>query len=179
MLRDFLEEDFNDEFELGESSIDCAIRLIQKYKAHAELANKRYDEVRAELEQYKLYYAVISERLSDARLELNEATKLNALLLKQEEAKTMGELNRERGKIYINGEHVGFVSGDLKLVPEDDTCDCCECEPTVNEDELIGYIMRTVADEQEYCNLTYKDVRAILDAELDYLIEQGIASEKE
>ena len=48
--------------------------------------------------------------------------------------------------------------------------------PTINEDELVGYIMRTVADEGVF--ISYESLRAILDAELDYLIEQGIAEEE-
>jgi len=44
-------------------------------------------------------------------------------------------------------------------------------EPTINEDELVGYIMRKTEEHR----LDYEEVRAVLDAELDYLKEQGIA----
>jgi len=49
----------------------------------------------------------------------------------------------------------------------------------VNEDELVGYIMRKVAsDEKDWFNLTYKEVRAVLDAELGFYIEKGIVHEE-
>jgi len=44
-------------------------------------------------------------------------------------------------------------------------------EPIINEDELIGYVMRKTEEHR----LDYEVVRAVLDAELDYLKEQGIA----
>jgi|SRR5699024_1050466 len=45
-------------------------------------------------------------------------------------------------------------------------------EPSVeyNEDELVGYIMRKTSS----INLTYEEVRAVLDAELDFLATKGI-----
>lgn len=45
-----------------------------------------------------------------------------------------------------------------------------ECE-FVNEDELVGYIMRKTVDDH---NLCYEEVRAVLDAEIEYLKEKGI-----
>lgn len=51
--------------------------------------------------------------------------------------------------------------------------------PEVNEDELVGYIMRTVAEQEDYHNLTYNEVRSVLDAELAFLIEKGIAKVEE
>lgn len=47
-------------------------------------------------------------------------------------------------------------------------------EKTINEDELVGYIMRKTEEHTLY----YEDVRAVLDAELDYLKEQGIAQKE-
>ncbi len=47
-------------------------------------------------------------------------------------------------------------------------------EPTINEDELIGYIMRTVNKEKDM-NLMYEEVRNILDAHINFLIEKGVA----
>lgn len=46
---------------------------------------------------------------------------------------------------------------------------------TINEDELVGYIMRKTADK----SLCYGEVRAVLDAELDFLESKGIAGESE
>ena len=48
-------------------------------------------------------------------------------------------------------------------------------EKTINEDELVGYIMRKVNDEKDL-NLMYEEVRYVLDAHVEYLIEKGIAS---
>ena len=42
----------------------------------------------------------------------------------------------------------------------------------INEDELIGYILRKTS--RDHC-LTYEEVRNVLDVELEYLIEKGIA----
>lgn len=42
-------------------------------------------------------------------------------------------------------------------------------EPEVNEDELMGYIMRKTSDR----SLTFEDVEAVLAAEEDYLKEKG------
>ena len=50
--------------------------------------------------------------------------------------------------------------------------------PEVNEDELVGYVLRAVAEQKDYHNLTYNEVRAVLDAELDFFIEKGIAHEE-
>ena len=47
-------------------------------------------------------------------------------------------------------------------------------EPIINEDELIGYIMRKTGDSH---SLYYDDVRAVLDAEMDFLKEKGIAED--
>lgn len=47
-------------------------------------------------------------------------------------------------------------------------------EISVNEDELIGYIMRKTGRDH---TLYYEDVRAVLDAELDFLREKGIVKE--
>jgi len=40
---------------------------------------------------------------------------------------------------------------------------------------LVGYIMRKTSDK----SLCYEDVRAVLDAELDFLESKGIAEQKE
>lgn len=45
-------------------------------------------------------------------------------------------------------------------------------EKLVNEDEMIGYILRSISNEHL---LDYEEVRAVLDAELDYLTYKGIA----
>ena len=37
------------------------------------------------------------------------------------------------------------------------------CDYEVNEDELVGYIMRKTGDDH---NLCYEEVRAVLDAEI-------------
>jgi hypothetical protein len=42
-------------------------------------------------------------------------------------------------------------------------------EPIINEDEMIGFILRKVG------GLQYDDVRAVLDAEIEFLQEKGIA----
>jgi|GEM_PF-6589219 len=47
-------------------------------------------------------------------------------------------------------------------------------ELEVNEDELVGYIVRR-AREKLNKDLLYSDVRVVLDLELEYLQEQGIA----
>ena len=44
--------------------------------------------------------------------------------------------------------------------------------PEINEDELIGYIMRKTGEEH---TLYYEDVRAVLDAEMEFLKEKGLA----
>jgi len=44
--------------------------------------------------------------------------------------------------------------------------------PEVNEDEMIGYILREVSDDH---SLYYGEVLAVLDAELKFLREKGIA----
>lgn len=49
-------------------------------------------------------------------------------------------------------------------------------EPTINEDELVGYIMRKVNEDKDL-NLMYEDVRYVLDAHIDYMIEKSIAEE--
>lgn len=46
--------------------------------------------------------------------------------------------------------------------------------PIINEDELVGYIMRKV-NEDKNLNLMYEEVRCVLDAHMDFLIEKGIA----
>ena len=50
--------------------------------------------------------------------------------------------------------------------------------PEVNEDELVGYIMRAVAEQEDYHNLTYNEVKSVLDAELAFLIGKGIVHEE-
>lgn len=50
--------------------------------------------------------------------------------------------------------------------------DCNNEKPTINEDELVGYIMRKTGDDH---NLCYEEVRAVLDAEIEFLKEKGIA----
>lgn len=45
-------------------------------------------------------------------------------------------------------------------------------EKTINEDELVGYIMRKTGDDH---SLYYEDVKAVLDAEIEFLKEKGIA----
>lgn len=45
-------------------------------------------------------------------------------------------------------------------------------EPVINEDELIGYILRKTSYSH---SLTYEEVRSVLDAEIDFLKEKGIA----
>lgn len=47
-------------------------------------------------------------------------------------------------------------------------------EPVINEDELIGYIMRKTGDSH---SLYYDDVRAVLDAEMEFLKEKGLVEE--
>lgn len=49
-------------------------------------------------------------------------------------------------------------------------------EPIINEDEMIGYIMRKLSDKHQ---LTYEEVRGVLDAETDFLKEKGIADTAE
>lgn len=41
----------------------------------------------------------------------------------------------------------------------------------INEDELIGFIMRKTKEER----LSYEEVKAVLDAELEFLKEKNIA----
>jgi len=45
-----------------------------------------------------------------------------------------------------------------------------ESVETINEDELVGYIMRN----NKELHLTYEEVRAVLDTEIDFLKEKGI-----
>jgi len=45
-------------------------------------------------------------------------------------------------------------------------------EPVINEDELIGYIMRKTSFSH---SLTYDEIRSVLDAEIEFLQEKGIA----
>lgn len=47
-----------------------------------------------------------------------------------------------------------------------------EFDNEINEDELVGYIMRKTGDDH---NLCYEEVRAVLDAEIEFLKEKGIA----
>src|SRR5699024_2723307 len=47
-----------------------------------------------------------------------------------------------------------------------------ESDNEVNEDELVGYIMRKTGNS---LNLCYEEVRAVLDAEIEFLKEKGIA----
>lgn len=41
----------------------------------------------------------------------------------------------------------------------------------IDEDQLVGYVMRKTSGH----SLDYGEVRSVLDAELDYLVKQGIA----
>lgn len=45
-------------------------------------------------------------------------------------------------------------------------------EQTINEDELIGYILRKTSYSH---SLTFEEVRAVLDAEMDFLKSKGLA----
>ena len=45
---------------------------------------------------------------------------------------------------------------------------------TINEDELIGYIIRRIHEEKDD-NVYYEDVKAILDTQIEFLKEKGIA----
>ena len=45
-------------------------------------------------------------------------------------------------------------------------------ESVINEDELIGYIMRKTSHSH---SLNYDEVRSVLDAEMEFLQEKGIA----
>lgn len=45
-------------------------------------------------------------------------------------------------------------------------------EPVINEDELIGYIMRKTSSMH---SLTYDEIRSVLDAEIEFLQGKGIA----
>lgn len=71
-------------------------------------------------------------------------------------------------KVIVDGEEL-----EVEMVEPQETR-----PPEVNEDELVGYIMRKVASNEDWFNLTYKEVRAVLDAELAFLIEKGIAHEE-
>lgn len=44
-------------------------------------------------------------------------------------------------------------------------------KPVINEDELIGYILRKTSYSHI---LTYEEVRSVLDAEMDFLKEKGL-----
>lgn len=44
-------------------------------------------------------------------------------------------------------------------------------EPALNEDEMIGYIMRRIAEAEHL--LTYEEVQAVIDAETEYLRKKG------
>lgn len=57
------------------------------------------------------------------------------------------------------------------LVAEIHAPDYEEDEQEINEDELIGSIMRRTTD----LRLEYEEVKAVLDAEMDFLKEKGIA----
>lgn len=48
---------------------------------------------------------------------------------------------------------------------------------TINEDELVGYVMRKVNEEKDL-NLMYEEVRFILDAEMEFLKEKDVAESK-
>lgn len=43
---------------------------------------------------------------------------------------------------------------------------------TVNEDELVGYIIRTA--HEDGIRLTYEEVNAVLNAEMDFLASKGL-----
>lgn len=47
-------------------------------------------------------------------------------------------------------------------------------EKVINEDEMIGYILRKTSIEH---NLNYEEVQAVLDAEIDFLREKGIVED--
>lgn len=46
-----------------------------------------------------------------------------------------------------------------------------KAQPEVNMDELVGYVMRNTADKTLY----YEDVKAVLDAEVEFLKSKGLA----
>lgn len=46
----------------------------------------------------------------------------------------------------------------------------CEIVETINEDELVGYIMRN----NKELHLTYEEVRAVLVAEINFLKDKGL-----
>lgn len=48
-------------------------------------------------------------------------------------------------------------------------------EKTINEDELIGYIMRKTSFNH---SLSYAEVKSVLEAEMEFLKEKGIAVEE-
>lgn len=48
-------------------------------------------------------------------------------------------------------------------------------EETINEDEMIGFIMRKTATDH---TLYYDDVRAVLNAEMEFLKQKGIAKDE-
>lgn len=55
--------------------------------------------------------------------------------------------------------------GEVILMPEE--------IKEVNEDELVGFIMRQAANKG--IGLYYEDIRTVLDAELEFLKKKGIA----
>lgn len=48
-----------------------------------------------------------------------------------------------------------------------------EPEQELNEDELAGYILRVTTDR----SLTYEDIKAVLDAETEFLRNKGFISD--
>ena len=49
---------------------------------------------------------------------------------------------------------------------------------TINEDELVGYILRKANELDDAMILSYDIVRLILDLEMEFLSEKGIATEE-
>lgn len=49
-------------------------------------------------------------------------------------------------------------------------------EPVINEDELIGFILRKTSFDH---SLAYDEVRSVLDAEMDFLKRKGLVEESD
>lgn len=75
------------------------------------------------------------------------------------------------------GENANLHEGanGVKMVTEEPNIQhFAETIKEVDEDALVGYIMRN-AKEQRGINLMYEDVRVVLDMELEFLKGEGIA----
>ena len=84
------------------------------------------------------------------------------------------------GELSVNLSVYGLEEFQKKIEKAKESMENLIAEPTemktVNQDQMIGYIQRCLCKETEM-RLTYSQIETILDLEMDFLKEQGIAEE--